>query len=89
MQEESHTLVQLFRNHNQQLEALIGSGNSKSTFGKYRTTLDHTTAFLKWKYQLPDIEISRINYSFVTEFEFYEKKRTVVQMTLRFYSIHE
>ena len=73
VKEESHTRVDVFRHHNQQLEVLIGSGNSKSTFGKYRTTLDHTVAFLLWKYQRPDIEISRINYSMVTEFEFWLK----------------
>ena len=39
--ERTHTLVEVFKNHNQQLEALIGKGNLKATFGKYRTTLDH------------------------------------------------
>ena len=71
--ERTHTLVEVFRNHNQQLEALIGKGNSKATFGKYRTTLDHVISFLKWKYKKTDIEIPGITYSFITDFEFWLK----------------
>lgn len=55
------------------MEALIGKGNSKATFGKYRTTLDHSVSFLKWKFQRPDIELSAIGFSFLTDFEFWLK----------------
>lgn len=71
--ERSHTLIEVFKNHNRQLESLIGQDCSKATFTKYRTTLDHTIAFMKWKYQKTDIEISRITYSFITDFEFWLK----------------
>jgi len=69
LNEHIHSLVEVFTNHNNQMEALIGKDNSKATFGKYRTTLDHTISFLKWKFQRSDIEISSITYSFITEFE--------------------
>lgn len=71
--EETHTLVEVFKNHNKQLENLIGISNSKATFGKYRTTLDHTVAFLNWKYKRSDIEITNITYSFIADFEFWLK----------------
>lgn len=71
--ERRHTLVEVFKNHNNQLEELIGKANSKATFTKYRTTLDHTISFLKWKFQRSDIEISNITYSFITDFEFWLK----------------
>lgn len=73
LEERANSLVEVFRNHNQQLEALIGKGNSKATFGKYRTTLDHVISFLKWKYKRSDIEISSITFSFITNFEFWLK----------------
>lgn len=73
LEERAQTLVEVFRNHNQQLEALIGKSNSKATFGKYRTTLDHVISFLKWKYKRPDIEISSITFSFITDLEFWLK----------------
>ncbi len=71
--EHRHTLIEVFKNHNQQLENLIGISNSKATYGKYRTTLDHTVAFLNWKFKRSDIEITNITYSFIADFEFWLK----------------
>jgi hypothetical protein len=65
IKEKSYTLIEEFRHHNQQLELLIGKENSKATFGKYRTTLDHTISFLKWKFQRSDIELPSIGFRFL------------------------
>jgi site-specific recombinase XerD len=73
IEERTHSLVEVFRQHNDQLKSLIGKDNSKATYGKYRTTLDHTKAFLKWKLERTDIEISSISFSFITDFEFWLK----------------
>ncbi len=69
----THTLIEVFQQHNEQLKSLIGKDNSKATYTKYRTTLDHTIAYLKWKFHRSDIEISAITYSFITDFEFWLK----------------
>ena len=71
--ERTHTLVEVFKHHNDQLKALIGKDCSYATFGKYRTTLDHTISFMKWKFEKADIGISNITYSFITDFEFWLK----------------
>src|SRR6516162_3485506 len=71
--ERTYTLVEVFKNHNQQLESLIGISNSRATFGKYRTTLDHVVSFLKWKFGRSDIQIANITYNFITDFEFWLK----------------
>ena len=71
--EHTQSLVEVFRLHNHQLEALIGKDCSRATFTKYRTTLDHTTAFIRWKYQSPDVTLSSLSYSFITDFEFWLK----------------
>lgn len=73
LEQRSHTLVQVFQQHNEQLKTLIGKDNSKATYTKYRTTLDHTISFLQWKFKRSEIEISCINYSFITNFEFWLK----------------
>ena len=73
IEERTHTLVEVFKNHNHQLQALIGKDCSRATFGKYRTTLDHIISFLKWKFKRSDIEICNIGYSFITDFEFWLK----------------
>jgi hypothetical protein len=71
--EHAYTLIAVFKHHNDQLKALIGKDCAKATFTKYNTTLDHTVAFIKWKYQKTDIDLNRITYSFITDFEFYLK----------------
>jgi site-specific recombinase XerD len=73
IEQRTYSLVEVFQHHNDQLKSLIGKDNSKATFGKYRTTLDHTISFLKWKFQRSDIEISAISFSFITDFEFFLK----------------
>lgn len=71
--EKTHTLVEVFKHHNEQLCALIGTNNSAATFGKYRTTLSHVISFLNWKFKRPDLELPDMSYSFITDFEFWLK----------------
>ena len=73
IEEHAQTLIQVFKHHNDQLKALIGQDCAKATFNMYNTTLDHTIAFMKWKYEKADIDLNRITYSFITDFEFYLK----------------
>jgi len=73
VKQRTHTLVEVFQQHNDQLQSLIGKDNSKATYTKYRTTLDHTISFLQWKFKRSDIEIVAINFSFITDFEFWLK----------------
>ncbi len=73
LEERTHSLVEIFKQHNEQLKALIGRDCAKATYTKYQTTLDHTIAFMKWKFQKADIDITRITYSFITDFEFWLK----------------
>lgn len=75
IKEKVFTLLEVFKKHNDQMFELIGSDCSKSTHGKYKTTYDHTKAFLEWKYQLKDIEVQKLTYNFITEFEFYLKSK--------------
>jgi site-specific recombinase XerD len=75
IKEKVFTLLEVFKKHNDQMFELIGSDCSKATHGKYKTTYDHTKAFLEWKYQLKDIEVQKLTYNFMTEFEFYLKSK--------------
>jgi integrase len=64
-------LIPIFKDHNQKMKALIGNEFSHNTLRRYVTTLNHTINFLKWKYNISDIEITTIDNSFINEFEFY------------------
>ncbi|WP_460552806.1 hypothetical protein [Ferruginibacter profundus] len=36
--------------------------------------MKHTVDFLKWKFNISDIDTRRIDYAFITEYEFYLRR---------------
>ena len=50
---------------------LIDKGYSNRTYQRYRTTLDHTTAYIKWKYETNDLELKELNYEFAKDYFFW------------------
>jgi site-specific recombinase XerD len=69
--EKSLNLIGIFKDHNQKMEALLGSEFKKGTLDRYRTSLKHTVEFLQWKYQVQDIDIRKVDHSFIAEYDFY------------------
>ena len=64
-------LIPIFKEHNRQVAALIGTEYAKGTADRYETSLKHTQAFLKWKYKVDDINIEGINHEFIMSYDFY------------------
>ena len=71
--ESARMLIPIFRKHNEQMEKLIGVDFRKGTLDRYKTSLQHTESFLKWKFKAVDIDIRKISYQFVTDYEFWLK----------------
>jgi len=71
--QKSHFLMELFKEHNAKVKALIGNGFEPNTLKGYNTSEKHLTGFLQEKYDKTDIEISQLNHAFITDFEFYLK----------------
>jgi len=71
--EKQMMLLEIFQNHNEQMEMLVGKEYALSTVKKYKTAYKHIKNFLAYKFKLKDIPIERINHSFITNFEFYLK----------------
>ncbi|MEO6302901.1 MAG: site-specific integrase, partial [Bacteroidia bacterium] len=57
--------------HNNKIQALIRDEYAPGTVERYKTSLKHTKDFIKWKYNVSDVDISDINHAFITEYEFY------------------
>ena len=72
-EENQYKLVEIFREHNRNIEKLIGKEYSKTTLTKYNTTINHLERFLKWKYKISDISLKQLRYEFLSDFEFYLK----------------
>lgn len=69
----SRFLMELFKEHNANVKALIGNGFEPNTLKGYNTSEKHLIGFLQEKYNKTDIEINQLNHAFITDFEFYLK----------------
>jgi site-specific recombinase XerD len=70
---KAHMLIEIFKNHNEQLKQLINKDFAPGTLERYETALSHTVSFLHWKFKVSDIDILDLNFEFVTDFEFWLK----------------
>lgn len=70
-EEKQRMLVPIFLDHNNKIKELVGKEYASGTLERYTTSLKHTIEFLEWKYNISDIEISKINHAFITDYEFY------------------
>jgi len=71
--EQPKMILEIFADHNGQLEELVGMGYAPLTLKRYNTALRHSREFILYKYKLNDLEISKLNYEFISEYEFYLK----------------
>lgn len=69
--ETFRSLIDIFKEHNEQVKALVGQEYAPGTLERYQTSLKHTVSFLQWKYQKIDIGIKEIDHEFITSYDFY------------------
>ena len=65
--------MQLFKEHNTKVKALIGNGFEANTLKGYNTSEKHLAGYLQKEYSKTDVEIKKLDYAFITGFEFYLK----------------
>ena len=66
-----HMLMQIFKQHNDQIRTLVGREYAAGALERYETSYKHTLTFLQSKYKVTDIDITLLNYEFITEYEFW------------------
>lgn len=66
-------ILEVFQAHNDQLEKLIGIDYARGTLKRYETCLSHTRNFIQWKYKADDLDISKLDYDFISDYEFWFK----------------
>lgn len=69
--EKKVTIIEVFKEHNKQMYDLIGETYSKGTWERYETSLRHTIEFLKWKYNVSDMDVKQVNPEFVSSYEYW------------------
>jgi len=64
-------LIPIFQEHNRRMQTLVPDEYAQGTVDRYETSLSHTQDFLNWKFSTSDIDISEIDFAFITDYEFY------------------
>ena len=71
--ESQKMLLEIFEEHNKQVEKLIGKDFAPGTAERYRTAKMHVEDYIKKDYKLTDIPIKNVDHKFITGFEYYLK----------------
>ena len=66
-------VVEYFDDYLVKIKCLVGKDMEHSTWKKFENALMHLKAFIRWKYDQPDLLLRDINLFFIQEYEFYLK----------------
>jgi hypothetical protein len=69
--EVSISLVELYTEHNQKMEELIGKGFTADILERHETTMKHVVDFMQFKFNRDDILLKEITSEFIREYEHY------------------
>ena len=69
--ENKRMLVPIFQDHNNKIKELVDKEYAPGTLQRYKTSFNHTVEFLQWKFKVSDIEITKIDHAFITDYEFW------------------
>lgn len=69
----SKTILSIFQEHNEQMKSLVGKDFAAGTLERYKTSLAHTREYMQWKYGVSDLEIRKLDYDFICQYEFWLK----------------
>ncbi|RXG29931.1 site-specific integrase [Leeuwenhoekiella marinoflava] len=67
--------LEIFKEHNENLDQLIGKDISKASAQRYWTCYNHIQHFIKEQYKEDDFRLKDIDYNFITKFEHYLKTK--------------
>lgn len=70
-EERQRMLIPIFQDHNNKIKELVGKEYAPGTLERYTTSMKHTIEFMQWKYNVSDIDITKIDHAFITDYEFW------------------
>jgi len=71
LSEPKRMLIPIFQDHNNKIKELLGKEFAPGTLERYKTSLKHTIEFMQWKYNISDIDITKIDHAFIMDYEFW------------------
>jgi hypothetical protein len=73
IQTQKYMLMEVFKKHNDPMAELVGLEYAPGALERFQTAYRHTLTFLQLKYKVDDIDISKLDYEFISEYEFWIK----------------
>jgi integrase len=70
-EENPKMLIEVFEEHNRRFEKLVGKETTKGTLSRYKISLSHTQRFLKWRYNVSDISLRKVDHQFITDYDYW------------------
>ena len=61
-------VLEVFKQHNEDFALLVGKEYAPGTMERYKTSLTHTRKFIEWKYKVKDIDVTKLNYGFISSY---------------------
>ena len=66
-------LIEIFQDHNNEMEKLIGKRYTKGTLQRYNACKQHIEDYLGFRWKVKDIPVEQVDHSFITGFDHYLK----------------
>ena len=72
---KEYMVLEIFQEHNNEIESLLGKGFTKGTLQRYRAAYKHVSDYIGHKYERKDIPVRSVDHKFITGLEFYLKSK--------------
>ena len=72
---KEYMVLEIFQEHNNEIESLLGKGFTKGTLQRYKAAFKHVSAYIQHNYNRNDIPVRRIDHKFITGLEFFLKSK--------------
>ncbi|CAH0256157.1 Tyrosine recombinase XerD [Chryseobacterium sp. Bi04] len=79
--------MDVFNYHNNKMKSLVGIEGSINSWERYHNTHNHIKDFLWFKFKRKDMKLKEIQFSFITDFEYYLKVEKKFKPTTTYRSI--
>ncbi|WP_373516388.1 site-specific integrase [Pricia sp.] len=68
-------LLEIFQEHNNQVDSLVGQDFAEGTTERYRTARSHLAEYIPHDYRKKDMPVKQVDHAFITGFEYYLKTK--------------
>ncbi len=72
---KEYMVLEIFQEHNNEIESLLGKGFTKGTLQRYKAAYKHVSAYIQTNYHRNDIPVRRVDHKFITGLEFFLKSQ--------------